>query len=305
MNNKFKTAFVVGLMVTMCAWTMAFVFSAIAGESPKGSLKKVETKLNSKQKNISERREVELAGVETIEVGTGSKDIRIIPTGGNQLVVEFRGRSSIENPLEISNEGGVLKVRLKKEMENAMIWNLSFDEGVGVHGEDDMGMGLVVGVPASYTKSMSIEGGSSDIRATSLKIGAITVETGSGDIAITDSAIGKTVLKTGSGDVAATRLGGELNVAVASGDVAVHEFDGEFLKVAAASGDISLDKFTAKNVVGSAASGDIVAKPATVQGWKFNLSAASGDVSNTLSEDSNGDKTLRLSTASGDISVTQ
>ena len=287
MNNKFKTVFVVGLMVTMCAWTMAFVFSAIAGESPKGSLKKVETKLNSKQKNISERREVELAGVETIEVGTGSKDIRIIPTGGNQLVVEFRGRSSIENPLEISNEGGVLKVRLKKEMENAMIWNLSFDEGVGVHGEDDMGMGLVVGVPASYTKSMSIEGGSSDIRATSLKIGAITVETGSGDIAITDSAIGKTVLKTGSGDVA------------------VHEFDGEFLKVAAASGDISLDKFTAKNVVGSAASGDIVAKPATVQGWKFNLSAASGDVSNTLSEDSNGDKTLRLSTASGDISVTQ
>ena len=303
MNDKFKSAFVIGLMVTVCAWTMAFVFSALAGETPKGSLKKVEAKLNSKQETISERREIELAGVETIEVGTKSKDIRIIPSEGNQLVVEFRGRSNIKNPLEISNEGSVIKVRLKKEMEDAMIWNLSFDEGVGIHSENSMG--IVIGVPASYSKSIKVEGGSSDIRATSLKISEIDVETGSGDIAITDSAIGKTSLKTGSGDVAATRLSGQLAVAVASGDVAVHEFDGESLKVAAASGDISLDKFNAKNVVGSAASGDIVAKPTVVQGWKFNLSAASGDVSNTLAEDTNGDKTLRLSTASGDISVTQ
>lgn len=305
MNDKFKSAFVIGLMVTVCAWTMAFVFSALAGETPKGSLKKVEAKLNSKQKNISERREVQLAGVETIEVGTKSKDIRIIPSEGNQLVVEFRGRSNIETPLEISNEGSVLKIRLKKEMEDAMTWNLSFDSGVGIQAEESMGMGIVIGVPASYSKSIKVEGGSSDIRATSLKIGEINVETGSGDIAITDSAIGKTSLKTGSGDVAATRLTGQLAVAVASGDVAVHEFDGESLKVAAASGDISLDKFNAKNVVGSAASGDIVAKPTVAQGWKFNLNAASGDVSNTLSEDTNGDKTLRLSTASGDISVTQ
>jgi lia operon protein LiaG len=300
--QKFKTAFVVGIMVTVCAWTMAFVFSAIAGETPKGSLKKVEAKLNSKQKNISERREVQLAGIETIHVGTGSKDIRVVSTDGDQLVVEYRGRSSVEQPLEIVTEGNVLKVGLKKEMENSMQWQLSFDDD---DEEENKAMGLYVSVPKSYAKNIEVEGGSSDIRASSLNVGSLVVKTGSGDIDLTDSRLGKSELKTGSGDVEATRTSGELVIAVASGDIEVEEFQGELLKVAAASGDISLEKFTAKSVIGSAASGDILVKLADAQGWRFDLSSASGDISNTLSQDANGDKTLRLSTASGDISIKQ
>src|SRR6476620_4310453 len=88
--SLFKKIFVFTLIFTAGAWSMAYVFSAMAGETPKTTIKKLQGRLNEGQL-VEEKEALDLKGVETINIETGSTDVTAEAVTADQGTVEFAG----------------------------------------------------------------------------------------------------------------------------------------------------------------------------------------------------------------------
>lgn len=296
-SGKLKQAFVIGLMVSVCAWTMAFVFSALAGESLNGTLKKAERRMNPDREKITAEKVVELAGIEVIKVETASNDIVVQPGDVAAMKVEFQGMSEEKDPIEIVSEKGVLTVKLKRKEKNAIHWNISWED------DDSAPMyGFRLTVPRSFNKEMIVQTASGDTRVEDMNLKDLSVKTASGDVRLERTLVASGVIESVNGDIEAQSVRGNLSAKNVSGDIEMSECtDGE-LNAETVSGDVSLKAFDGP-ASGHTVSGDIEAKPKTADGWRLKISTLSGDKEIGLTEDSNSSKMLNFSTTSGDIRV--
>jgi DUF4097 and DUF4098 domain-containing protein YvlB len=285
-------------MVSICAWTLAFVFSALAGETPQGSLKKMNAVLNKDERIVNEQKMADLIGVELISVETSAQDIRVVPSDEEQIRIEFHGRTSVEYPIEVTREDRQLKIKLRKKLDRSIKWNVSFDSE-----EDKPLIGLKVMVPRRFGKEVQVLTASGDVHVDDLNLGTLSVTASSGDLEIYDSTAQSFLLKTVRGDIEVKKAHGVLVVESVSGDVKISDTIGDTLNVRDVTGDIRLDDVSAQTILGGTTSGDLRVRPKELSGWKFALKTTKGDVSNALSEDASGNKNMNLDSISGDIQV--
>lgn len=162
--------------------------------------------------------------------------------------------------------------------------------------------GFRVTLPRSYAKELEVRTASGDPRVEDVKVAGLTAKTVSGDIHIDRAEIEKGgVIESVSGDIEAQSVRGSLSSKNVSGDIEMNECTGE-LNAETVSGDVALKVFDGP-VSGRTVSGDIEAKPKSADGWRFNLSATSGDIENALSEDAKSTKLMNCKSTSGDIRV--
>jgi DUF4097 and DUF4098 domain-containing protein YvlB len=157
--------------------------------------------------------------------------------------------------------------------------------------------------------AVSLHTSSGDLTAAS--VGAVAMRSASGD-ALLDRVTGTLSVHTASGDVKATRIDGDIHVNSASGDVAIGYCGGP-VAVHTASGDVNLGAVTAGRVQLASASGDIAVAVVPGLGVYLDLASRSGDIRSDLdASDWSGAEdesptALRIScrTISGDIEVTK
>ena len=139
--------------------------------------------------------------------------------------------------------------------------------------------------------------GSGDVTVTGAKKAA-SLSTGSGNISADLGGAGDVKANTGSGDIKLTGVNGLLVASTGSGSIGVEGSPTGDWKISAASGNVSVAVPSEKGFAldASTASGSLdIASPLTVQG-RIDRRRVQGTVRG-------GGPTLRLSTASGDISV--
>jgi DUF4097 and DUF4098 domain-containing protein YvlB len=164
-------------------------------------------------------------------------------------------------------------------------------------------------------RAVNIASGSGSVRTAALA-STLKVSTGSGDI-VCEGVRGGLTASSGSGDITASLTdGAEVNVSSASGDVRITGARGA-VTAKSSSGDVAVDGTPAAGWVVSTASGDISLRVAGDAGFTIEAATSSGSiessapitVSGTVSRKGlrgdvrGGGPVLRLSTASGDISV--
>lgn len=97
------------------------ILGALAGESPNGTLKRAQVRLNPDRQSITAEKSIALSGIEMIKVETASNDVEVLPGDAQELKVEFQGMSEEKDPIELINENGVLTVRLKKKAKRPIM----------------------------------------------------------------------------------------------------------------------------------------------------------------------------------------
>ncbi len=153
----------------------------------------------------------------------------------------------------------------------------------------------------------SLNSASGNVYAESVT-GDAGVVTASGDIRVVH--VGGSVKATSaSGDLELGYVGGALTHTSASGDTAITETHGD-VKLRSASGDVSIGAAVQGSVRCTTASGDVaIGVPAGTGVW-LDLTTASGSTTSDLTVGAQApltghDLELRVSTASGDISITR
>jgi hypothetical protein len=142
------------------------------------------------------------------------------------------------------------------------------------------------------------ENGSGDLSISG--VGGVDAKSRSGKIELHDIN-GDVKLDLTSGDVEVSSLTGKLQVKANSGDIEASGLNGP-VDVQTSSGDIKLRLTEANDVRAKGTSGDIqVAEPSG--SYKVNTDTRSGDVDNSLGNDSNGSHSIDATTVSGDIEL--
>jgi Putative adhesin len=158
--------------------------------------------------------------------------------------------------------------------------------------------------------AVTLHTASGDLSAAAVA-GDVHVRSASGDVML-DAVGGSLTVHTASGDVQVGRVGGEIRVNSASGDVSIGSCTGS-AAVHTASGDIKLAAVSAGRIELASASGDLAV--AVVPGIEvyLDLSSNSGDIGSELdASDGDGQQDsgavaveLRCRTLSGDIRITK
>ncbi len=297
-NGRFKSVFMVTLMISVCAWTLTFVFSALAGETPNGTLKRAEKVLNPNNRSVTETKYAEVEGVETIEIESSSNDIQVIAGDQDHVKVEFQGMTEVQDPLIVETQGSTMRIHLRKRDKDTMQWNLSFSD------DDSPPMyGLRITLPRAFQKTLAVSSASGGIRLDDLKLATVNVATASGDIDFKRTEVTAAAnLKSVSGDIEADSIRGAVNARAVSGDIELDNCLGGELRAETVSGDLEMSRFDGTASARSV-SGDIEVRPASAEGWKFQIRSTSGDITNKLSDTANATKFINLSSTSGDIRV--
>lgn len=157
--------------------------------------------------------------------------------------------------------------------------------------------------------AVSLHTASGDLTASS--IGAVTMRSASGD-ALLDRVSRTLFVHTASGDVVASRTDGEVRINSASGDVAIGYCGGP-VAVHTASGDVKLSAVAAGRVELASASGDLAVAVMPGLVIYLDLASHSGDIRSELDAGDSPDSEAAAETAlrvmcrttSGDIKITK
>jgi DUF4097 and DUF4098 domain-containing protein YvlB len=157
--------------------------------------------------------------------------------------------------------------------------------------------------------AVSLQTASGDLTAASVS-GDVAVQSASGDVLLNE-ATGSLSIHTASGDVRVAKAGADVRVSTASGDVTIGYCTG-LVTVRTASGDVNLTAVAAGRIELASASGDLAVAVAPGNGVYLDLASNSGDMRSEL--DAAGDApedpsaaAIQLScrTTSGDIKITK
>lgn len=275
-------------------------------------------------------RSLTVGAAPALEVSTGSGDVTVRARSGSTMVVkgtvEVRkgwnvpsnaadlARQVVANP-PVVQSGDIVRVgRIDDETTRRAVsvsYEISVPAATMVQASSGSGNVSVTGVDGavkansgSGNVSASAIGGDVDVRTGSGNVTvkdvkrAANLSTGSGNIAAVLSGAGDVKASTGSGDIKLTGVNGLLVATTGSGSIGVEGNPTGDWKVSAASGDVNLVVPAEKGFTldASTASGSLdIASPLTVQG-RIDRRRVQGTVRG-------GGPTLRVSTASGDISV--
>jgi hypothetical protein len=282
--NLFKKIFVFTLIFTAASWSMAYVFSAMAGETPKSTVKKLQSRLNEGQL-VEEKESLDMNGVEEIQIETAAADITAEAVVGDQATVEFAGTVSPGGKvLKIERNGNKLVIGVDQNRgTKGFVWTFDDDDGPNV--KVTTFKGLRLSLPANIGKTLKIETRSGDIKLKRIVADNLEIHASSGDVELNDC--GARVLAT---------------VQTTSGDIEVHGFAGK-LRTTSTSGDFDGERISGEALESQSTSGDISVSLPEPAGWKFMLSATSGDIENDFKDDANADKIMQIRSTSGDIRI--
>ncbi|GAB3942600.1 hypothetical protein GCM10029976_063890 [Kribbella albertanoniae] len=142
------------------------------------------------------------------------------------------------------------------------------------------------------------ENGSGDLSLTG--VAGVDAKSRSGEVDLHDVG-GDVKLDLTSGDVSIQNLTGRLNIKANSGDIDAEGLRGGPVEVETSSGDIGLDLVEANDIRVKGTSGDVdITAPG---GYRVTTDTRSGEVENTLGNDTAGMHSLTASTVSGDIDL--
>jgi Putative adhesin len=147
-------------------------------------------------------------------------------------------------------------------------------------------------------------GASSDLALLVPAAAPVTVSGGSGDVSAAGLA-GDLVLHTGSGDVRAERVSGDLDLATGSGDVGTTGTRSARVLASTGSGDTTLrSAVPPQRLRARSGSGDVVVEvPDDGAPYAVTTRTGSGDEHVGVADDPRADRSLVLSTGSGDLTV--
>lgn len=304
-ESRISRIFVLTLIVTVTSWSFAFVFSALAGELPfpKETLKKAGKSVNKNVQTVKEVETIELNGIEDIDIEIRNGDVEVVATDEEALRLEFEGTVAVEGKVfQIVRDGKELEINMRRDLESKLQWD--FTGSNNFIGATEF-LKVRVHVPRKYAKELQLSVASGDVKVKDIKLPEFEIKVASGSIRVENSQIDKAEFKLTSGDLTVSDLSGSLMAKVTSGDLKVTKYTGPSIDLRITSGDMSLSEIDSQDVEASATSGDIKISVKDPSGWKFKLRALSGDISNSLTEDPQGARHMKINATSGDITITK
>lgn len=296
MSGKFKKVFLVTFLVTIGAWSLAYVFSAIAGESQANAIRRVSKQLNAHEL-LDKSDMIDLTGVEFIHIESGSTDIDLQATAtGPNAEVEYHGPKREGEAFTWLRDGNKINLMLGKSKEDHFKWNFEFDD------EANGKYVLRVRLPKEFAGKIFVDATSADLDARNLQLAELKINATSGDLEISDSKIARAKYSATSGDAEIKDFEGDLEITVTSGDVEIERFKGNELRVRTTSGDVKLDAPSSERVTGDSTSGDFDIKLSDGAEWSYDLSTR-GSINNDFGGTQGKSKRLQLRATSGDFTI--
>jgi hypothetical protein len=272
-----------------------------------------------------------LAGVVTLEAGTGSAVVVELKRGGKdaaRLKVEqgpigdaatlrvvypddeviydppgstWHGSSStrVRDDGTFGDTGhGDHEVRIRSSGSGMEAWG---DLRIFVPRGQRLDVHLVLGTMSAtnVNGTLYLDGGATDVTTTSTT-GGLSIDVGSGDVRVT-SATGDVTVDTGSGDVWIDGVAdGDVSVDTGSGNVSLGKVGAGAVRLDTGSGDVDGVQVTADDLTIDTGSGDITL---SFDGAPKSLAVDAGSGSVTLTFPTGYSATVDLETSSGDLSV--
>ncbi len=304
--NSFKKIFVGTMIFTASMWSMAWVFSAVAGETPKSTIKKLQGRLNEGQL-VEEKEILDLKGIDTVTVETSSTDIVAEATTGDIATAEFSGTVSKGGKMiQLERKGSELFVRLDQNRgARGLVWSFGDDDdSLGADIKVSTFQGLKITLPANVIKNLKVKASSGDVRVKNMNTDILEARASSGDVTVSNCTA-RTVggVETSSGDIDIDGFNGKLRASSTSGQIEAQRISGDEFETTSTSGDIEIKEIKTLGLRAQATSGDISVTMPEAAGWKFSLSATSGDIKNDFSDDAAAEKIMQIQSTSGDIRV--
>lgn len=235
--------------------------------------------------NINEEKYEEVNSIKSININSEFVDVKISSEEREDIKIKYYGkiRANLIPKLETEKNSNSLAIKLTaSRMYNCTIVN---SDAV-----------LEVIVPKNFEGNYTISSSSSDIFASNLKGNSITAESSSGNLTLSNIASNLT-LSTASGDIKTDNILGSINAKSASGDINLNINNStENVNITATSGDVIINFDDSSNylVSGNTISGDINIDSSinvnSLEKNKFEFSIGTGN------------KTMKISTVSGDVS---
>lgn len=247
-----------------------------------------------------------------LEIDVDSADVRIYDSDDSQIEITAAGWG-----VEFSSRGSGDTLRIECRETGGL---LSLLPGLGEESE------LIVWLPRNYAGNLSVTSGSGEVNFHGAELaGTAEAAVGSGDISVYDSEIAAMTLRSGSGDIylGDVRMSGDLLMATGSGGLYAEDVRGaaacvldsdsgyvhlqdmapQRLQVSTGSGEQWIEELTAGTISLSSDSGSIRARlEGQMDDYSITTETGSGH-SNLPREFPGGERTLTVSTGSGDIDV--
>lgn len=217
--------------------------------------------------NVDEQRNVELTGIENINVSSSFIDIKISSEDRDDIFINYHGRirSNVIPTLEVNKNRNILDIELKNPQNSYTV--------------TESNVVLEISLPKTFT-------------------GNIGVVSSSGDIFIKDVHGDKFSITASSGDIRLEDLESEtMNVTTSSGNIYFDNISGNIFYITASSGDVTLVSLNGNKIDVETSSGNITTKNSI---GDYNLSASSGDL--TLYNQNNYEN-YNINTNSGDVEI--
>lgn len=253
---------------------------------------------------LSFDRTLSVSGAAELAVSTGSGDIQITRSSGNQIHIHGRihvnregreeeGRQIAANP-PIEQNGDMIRVGQHQEKWRGISIDYQIEAPAGTLLAANSGSGNIT--DEGVGQNAKLQTGSGDIRATGLE-GPFTVKTGSGNIVAEQSGQGDVVAQTGSGDIELKDIHGGFRGQTGSGEIKASGIPSSSWNLQTGSGTIELWTGNAPVTLdASTGSGSVTTDhEMTVQG-SFDHHHIRGNLNG-------GGPTIRAETGSGEIHI--
>lgn len=277
--------------------------------------------------------QIDLEGIESIEVRLHSSDIRVIHEEKPQAVFEIKRNCKAKDIK--SGEELLAKVKLTFEKVNGVLKVEEVWQGerrIADFGKGWVSLEITLTIPRGLELALRLGSGDVEIDGFS---GRLEVVSGSGDLSIgrmdgdgdfsTGSGDidlklieGDVKCRTGSGDVNFENIHGNVSIATGSGDISIREVTGDLsartvsgsvwirskegmIKVRTSSGDVFVESDADRGEIDiNASSGSVLVVLTHVESVDLDLRAVSGSISSQIPIEVRSESTNRLVGSSGD-----
>lgn len=325
MSTTKKVILIVGSVLLVCLICAGIIIGANAGNMNGQGLFGI---FNSASFSIDESSDLDLSGVDTINVECVSGDINITSGEPNAtLTGSIITANPKENYLSVSKEGSSLTVKVNtngifpQTISTNVDLNISLPEDV-LTNLNVSGASADTEINGLALKDVHIESASGDIHTTNCTGELLSIGVASGSIQVTDSGFNDVNADCISGDIDVQNATGTVSVGSTSGTVRVTNAEGD-VSVGSTSGNVYVtqeqEMISAIHV--NVISGDVQVKLNPHAAFDINSESTSGDFSTNfdvtvsgnvsdrvIGEDfsgkvNGGGALIDISTVSGDIRV--
>lgn len=240
---------------------------------------------NLKTISVEEEKTVDIEEIKEIKINSIFTDVKLIKENREDVKILYHGtmKSNVLPTLEINKLNGELEIKLLTKSNKYSVVNSDVI--------------LEIWIPKDFNQDITVDTSSGDIYVLDISGRRLNLSSSSGDISLNKSIVDYFVVNSSSGDISINDISGYLNVFSSSGDVVLdvsNHMDNIDISTSSGDVDIFLGSDANFSVSGSTASGEVSSNgPISVNQDKNNrFDFVVGD----------GDKTLKITTSSGDIS---